>query len=100
MKGMSELSKLDIDTAYQQLAAQRKGVTGVGWDDPVFETARRTVASLFDRLTEQPKVEESGIKCKCGSTRTFSVQGQSRSADEGGTNYVVCLSCKKQWTFS
>ena len=73
-------------------------LTALGWDDPRFDEARRKMADSFDRLTETAVLVESGIKCRCGSTRTFSVQSQTRSADEGGTNFVVCGECRRRWT--
>ena len=54
-----------------------------------------------DNFIIQPfEVYEGVITCKCGSSRVYSYQKQSRSADEPMSTYATCMQCKKKWVYS
>ena len=54
-----------------------------------------------DRFVNPPEVKQGIYKCKkCGSKKTWSYQLQTRSADEGFTNFVTCSNCGNKWKFS
>lgn len=47
---------------------------------------------------EEPQQGQTNFKCyKCGSRKVTYSQLQTRSADEGLTNYFYCLDCKNRW---
>lgn len=70
-----------------------------GWEDPQtyhqFHHERKVDA---DALTQPPEVEEGLYECKCGSRKTISISVQTRSADEGMTVKIRCVTCGHRWT--
>ena len=58
--------------------------------------------SKYLYMIENPiQIEEGIYKCnKCGCSKTFSYQLQTRSADEGMTTFIECSQCKNKWRMS
>lgn len=64
-------------------------------DDYIFEEQEQ------DNFIIQPfEVYEGVITCNCGSSRVYSYQKQSRSADEPMSTYATCMKCKNKWVYS
>lgn len=54
-----------------------------------------------DNFIENPfEVTEGAIECRCGSKKVFSIQKQTRGADEPMTTYSTCSVCKNSWVYS
>lgn len=68
------------------------------WTDPVFAdivNKRKAEESVFTG-----EVEDGIHECrKCGGKKTKSCDMQTRSADEGATVFVFCVTCKNIWKF-
>jgi len=104
-----EFTQLYLDTSYEFVYLLRtKGDTLKGllslmkendlvWKLKSFDKFRSD-QKIEDMLIENPFDVEEGIhECVCGSKKTFSWQLQTSSSDEGMTNFVKCVKCKKQW---
>jgi DNA-directed RNA polymerase subunit M/transcription elongation factor TFIIS len=56
--------------------------------------------SMRDRVRE-PQVAIGDIVCpKCKGKRIYVVQAQTRSADEGMTNFYTCMACNYSWSLN
>lgn len=68
----------------------------VGWNHSVFDNIKRIMHEEVSFISESVQVE-SGFECKkCKSTKTYTYQQQTRSADEGFTTFTICFHCDRQ----
>jgi len=73
-----------------------------GWDSIVYNDFREKQAMSIAEIINGVELEPSELPCKnknCKSDRTYYYQRQTRSADEGSTNYVVCSKCGSRYRF-
>ena len=71
-----------------------------GMDNPMFDNIKVTIHNQ-DEFTENPfEVTEGISKCKCGCTKVFTFQVQSRSCDEPASTHNKCTRCGKTWVYS
>jgi DNA-directed RNA polymerase subunit M/transcription elongation factor TFIIS len=51
------------------------------------------------REQQETKIKHSTMYlCVCGERKTISYELQTRSLDEGGTQFIKCIACGKVWT--
>jgi len=68
------------------------------WESQTFRIQKIQEQRDIDIMTVKLPVSEGLYTCsRCKSTRTFSRQVQTRSADEGMTSIIQCSECKKVW---
>lgn len=68
------------------------------WDTTCYEEFQSKRDFRDKMLSTPPEVTEGEMECpKCNMTKTFVVEMQTRSADEGCTYYIHCFNpkCKK-----
>lgn len=77
------------------VASLKKGHTG--WELPAFNDLQKQRTEKDNLIQNPPKPREGEIKCpRCGSLETVLRQLQTRSADEGFTDFVKCFGCGQQ----
>lgn len=66
-----------------------------GFNHSNFDTAKQKIKNI-DMLTDDSFYCSDGVeKCsKCGSIKTITYSKQCRSADEGASVFIFCVSCK------
>ncbi len=91
---------LDVDTEEQLSIIQTtiKDITNTktGWNCSVYKDFKDRLAVDNSALVEGIKVEKGEFTCKnkkCNSRECYFYQLQTRSADEGMTNFVICTKC-------
>ncbi len=68
------------------------------WKSDVYAEFRNKENIRDEYLTNPQEIDEGVNECtRCGSKKTISFQMQTRSADEGMTNFIKCINCKKKW---
>lgn len=73
-------------------------VREVYWKHPVFDVCREALDREIQTMKPIKPTEEGMYQCsKCGSKQTSVVKAQTRSADEGMTDFVTCHNCGKKW---
>jgi DNA-directed RNA polymerase subunit M/transcription elongation factor TFIIS len=68
----------------------------IGWDASVFATQFKEYQKRMDRSTQKPKSTKGVHKCKvkrCGSDEFYIWSAQTRSSDEGMSNFRQCARC-------
>ncbi len=75
----------------------------VGWNSAVFTQAILEEEEQ-DTYFENPmasQLSDSVVPCsKCGSTKTFNIERQTRSLDEPTTIITICYACKHRHKYS
>jgi DNA-directed RNA polymerase subunit M/transcription elongation factor TFIIS len=57
------------------------------------------IEQIHIREQQETKIKFSTMyQCICGERKTISYEIQTRSLDEGGTQFIKCVSCNKVWT--
>jgi len=75
----------------------------IGWESCVFKTFRENESKDAKEQVVGMKVSKGEFKCKnirCKSDECYYYAVQTRSCDEGATNYVVCSKCGGRYTFN
>lgn len=68
------------------------------WKHPIFDSCRDALDREIQTMKPIKPTEEGIYQCsKCGSRQTSVVKAQTRSADEGMTDFVTCHNCGKKW---
>lgn len=73
----------------------REGKTG--WNCSTYNKNRETQNKVLNPL---PIMEDSSFRCrkpKCKSTKCYVESHQTRSGDEGMTNFVICAQCSSRY---
>lgn len=73
------------------------------WESCNYDDFRRRRDIDNTQLTDGMKVEKGEFKCRkkdCKSNECYFYQVQTRSGDEGMTNYVVCTKCSSRFKFN
>jgi len=64
------------------------------WENPIFDDVKEKIREHDEYLVKPFEVLDGVNSCKkCGSTKTWSIQKQTRSSDEPMTTCVVCVVC-------
>ena len=70
-------------------------------DAPIIETRRivpKRVEEVVDPAQQNAGRSVVSIRCdSCGNDKAYVHQQQTRSADEGATNFYECTKCKHNW---
>lgn len=70
----------------------------VCWNSTLFDTVRSRIQEHDEYLLNPVSVVEGVVQCnKCGSWKTWSVQKQIRSSDEGFSTLSTCVMCGSKW---
>lgn len=89
------LKTRDHREVFEELKSSR-----IGWEDPIYQSYKRTQEEKDDFLNNPFQVEEGVNKCeRCGSKKTYSYTKQLRCADEGTTVFCICVVCEHKWRF-
>lgn len=81
------------------LKAVKKGK--VGWKSPSYDDVTARLDEHDDYLVTPFEVVEGVVDCpKCGGSKTWSVQKQTRSSDEPMTTFSCCVTCGHKWRYS
>lgn len=75
----------------------------IGWESCLFKTFRENESKDAKDQVIGMKVSKGEFKCKnirCKSDECYYYPVQTRSCDEGATNYVVCSKCGGRYTFN
>lgn len=75
----------------------------LGWESCLFKTFRENESKDVKDQVVGMKVSKGEFKCKnirCKSDECYYYPVQTRSCDEGATNYVVCSKCGGRYTFN
>lgn len=75
----------------------------IGWKSCSFKTFRDNESKDANEQVIGMKVSKGEFKCKnsrCKSDECYYYAVQTRSCDEGATNYVVCSKCGGRYTFN
>lgn len=75
----------------------------IGWESCLFKTFRENESKDAKDQVIGIKVSKGEFRCKnvrCKSDECYYYPVQTRSCDEGATNYVVCSKCGGRYTFS
>jgi DNA-directed RNA polymerase subunit M/transcription elongation factor TFIIS len=63
-----------------------------------FNKVKKEIEEMDHFMDNDLEVVEGAEKCRyCGDNRTISYSRQTRSADEGASVFVYCISCKKRY---
>lgn len=90
---------LDINNMKATLKMVKKGK--VGWTSPTYDGITERLQEHDDFIVMPFEVVEGVVECpKCGSTKTWSVQRQTRGADEPMTTFSRCAKCSHNWRYS
>jgi DNA-directed RNA polymerase subunit M/transcription elongation factor TFIIS len=99
-----------LDIAMEKIALADEGATAAivkkelsdvvcGWESCIFEKSRQKQQESFSRQLFKPTAIKGLYVCKdreCGSDEFFIWQLQTRSGDEGTTEYRQCAKCGKR----
>lgn len=70
---------------------------GADWESGLYEEEQKQIQRLYEEVSK-PVVKEGAIQCyRCGHSRTYYYQIQTRSADEGMTTFYSCTDCGHRW---
>lgn len=70
----------------------------IEWNHPSFDTFKEKQQEEDNFMTTPLNIEDGVVECvRCGSKKTFSIQKQTRSADEPMTTFCTCAICGKKW---
>jgi DNA-directed RNA polymerase subunit M/transcription elongation factor TFIIS len=73
----------------------------IGWKSCSYDIISSKIEEYDDYLVKPFEVVEGVVECgKCQSKKTWSVQKQTRSADEPSTTFSRCVECGHQWSYS
>ena len=75
------------------------GTSGVSWDSCVYDDHKEKYQASIDRSQQRPKPVKGLHVCKnprCGSDEFYVWSLQTRSSDEGMTNFRQCSKCGKR----
>lgn len=82
---------------YDSLASKLKTYKK-GWNSAFYKDQKLANRLNIQSAIESPEVEEGAYKCnRCLSMKTLSLSVQTRSGDEGMTNYIQCIECGLRW---
>lgn len=96
---------VQMDYAMQIVSARISGVESktVGWASTVFRPHVDEEREQDDYF-EDPmasRMHDSVVACsKCGSSKTFNIEKQTRSLDEPSTVITICYECKHRSRYS
>lgn len=73
----------------------------IGWKDPIYENVTNLIQEHDDYIIKPFEVVDGVLTCpKCGGSKTWSIQRQTRSADEPMTTFSRCVMCGHNWKYS
>lgn len=111
-KQSSEEERIDFlkqIVAYYETANKVKGNKRVfskipiGWNASIFKNYILEEKE-YDEYMENPlgnEMHDSVVPCiKCGSSKTFNIEKQTRSLDEPSTVITICYTCKHRHKYS
>jgi DNA-directed RNA polymerase subunit M/transcription elongation factor TFIIS len=72
-----------------------------GWQNPCFDKISTKITEFDDYLAKPFDIADGVVECpKCGSTKTWSVQKQTRASDEPMTTFSRCAACGHNWRYA
>lgn len=73
----------------------------IGFNHKKFFTAKQKQKNIDTLLDDNFDCADGVEQCsKCGSLKTITYNKQTRSADEGATVFIFCVSCKHRHTLN
>jgi hypothetical protein len=73
----------------------------LGWKSPMYDKISSLITEHDDYLVSPFEVVDGVIKCpRCEGYKTWSVQRQTRAADEPMTTFSHCVLCDYKWRYS
>mgnify|MGYP002130539158 CR=1 FL=1 len=71
------------------------------WNHKCFYDIAKLIKEQDEYITNPYTVEDGVTQCKkCSSRKVWSIQKQTRSADEPMTTISKCTNCGAEWTYS
>lgn len=73
----------------------------IGWQSPMYDQISSKIKEHDDYIVKPFDVVDGVVTCpKCGGSKTWSIQKQLRSGDEGMTTLSRCVTCGNHWSYS
>lgn len=71
------------------------------WESKIYDGPRSRLEEHDDYIVNPFEVVDGVLECpKCHSTKTYSIQKQTRSSDEPMTTFSKCAKCGHNWRYS
>jgi DNA-directed RNA polymerase subunit M/transcription elongation factor TFIIS len=71
----------------------------IGWKAPEYDTVASKLQEHDEYIVKPFDVVDGVVTCpKCSSSKTWSIQKQLRSGDEGMTTLSRCVECGNHWS--
>ena len=73
----------------------------IGWNSPMYNGIASKIKEHDEYIVKPFDVVDGVVTCpKCGGSKTWSIQKQLRSGDEGMTTLSRCVTCGNHWSYS
>lgn len=73
----------------------------IGWKSPMYDPIASKIQEHDEYIVKPFDVVDGVVTCpKCGGSKTWSIQKQLRSGDEGMTTLSRCVTCGNHWSYS